>query len=310
MNTNRWVVGTICLAAAASLAEPRVAVHPLDIGSVTSPQRERLRAQFDVMLAKTSSVRFAGSSRLDEAMGKSAAAGCEVRDSCLRFLAESTESLYGVYIRADVQPDQVVTNARVVRIDGLVVRRSSIALPLPGAKQTVETVRQALAKTLADLKLGELASTMPDEARVAAELPAPPSVPAPEPTASNAGPFQPPVATFREPSSPGRRSLGLTLVATGGAAMVVGGIFAGLAASGMSSNPPDAAGLVAPERAGGVSDALRNSQVGAVLIPVGAAVAIAGALVAFLPGRSSSPVALSAAPARDGVRISLSGTLP
>ncbi len=310
MNTTRWVVGTSCLIAMASLAEPRVAVHPLDVGGVSTSQREQLRAQLDVMLAKTSTVRFAGSSRLDEAMGKAAATGCEVRDSCLRFIAESTESLYGVYIRADLQPEQVVTSARVVRVDGLVVRRSSITLPLAGSKKTVEVIRQALAKTLTELKLKDLASTMPDEARVATDLPAPPVVPAPEPVKEMAAPFLPPAAVTREAPSNGRRTLGWTLIGTGGIALAAGGVFAGLAASGMASNPPDAAGLIAPNKAAAVSEALRNTQVAAVMIPVGAAVAVIGSLVVFLPGPASQPVALSASPARDGWRISMSGTIP
>ncbi len=90
-------IAALGLASLALAEERRVAVHPLDARELTVEQREWLKAFFDVRLARTVGVRTAGSSRIDEALQTAKGKDCETKDSCLRYLAEATGSLYAVY---------------------------------------------------------------------------------------------------------------------------------------------------------------------------------------------------------------------
>jgi hypothetical protein len=268
------------LLASAAGAQPRIAVHPLEVGNVSSTQREQLKAQFEVMLARMQGF------KMDVAMGKSAATRCEVRDSCLRFIAEATDSLYGVYVRLDALGADVRVVSRVVRVDGAVVRKVSVPLKGRAKVSLVELSREALAQTLRELKLAELEPAPV----VLASVPPPPTV------------------VYSERSNGDwKKVAGWSLVGAGGAALVVGGVFAGMAAAGTAANPHDAAGLVPPERAASAAAALRQSNIATILIPTGIAVAAIGAVVVLLPRPGNSDVGVSLAPTGDGLSLSVSG---
>lgn len=308
-----WLFVAVMISASAA-AEPRVVVNPLDVGNVTDAQREQLRAQFDVMLARLQGVKLAGSARMEEALGKSAATRCEVRDSCLRFLADATESLYGTYIRIDWMADQVFAVARVVRIDGVVVRRLSFTVKPKPHRTMIELSRDALAQTLRDLKLDELPATIPDDVQPQAlELSPPPVPPAslepgpPVPTSPTPIVYALPPAVMKDTPMPFRKVVGWTLVGVGGATLVAGGVVAAVAAAGTAANPHDAAGLVSPDRAAPVAMALRQADIAAVLIPTGAAVAAIGLLVVVVPSPRETELALSVAPVRDGFAVMMGG---
>ena len=282
-------------------AEPRLAVHPLEVSHVTAEQQEQLRAQLDVMLARLKGVRVAGSARLEDVLQASAASRCDVRDSCLRFLAEGTDSLYGMYMRVEPTSDEVVAIARVVRSDGVTVRRVTVPVKPHGGLTVVELARKAMASALLELRLAELPSTLliePPAAEPFAVLTPPPTPPA----------AVVPLAEPERRSVPLKTVTGWSLVGVGGATLVAGGVFAALAAAGTAANPPDASGRVAPERAGAVAAALNQSQLSSILIPTGAAVAIIGAVVVLLP--RAGPVTAAAAPLRDGLSVGLWGAFP
>jgi hypothetical protein len=92
---------------------------------------------------------------------------------------------------------------------------------------------------------------------------------------------------------------------------VVGGVFAGLAATGAAANPPSADGLVPPARAGAVATTLSQATVATVLLPAGAAVGLVGALLLLLPrAPAPSAVEVAVAPIHGGLAFALGGSLP
>lgn len=297
------------LGAAGAWAEPRLAVHPLAMGNFAPDQAAQLEAQFDVMVARLKGIKVAGSARMEEALTKSAGTNCAARDSCLRFLAEATESLYGMHVRVEVTiAGDVVAVARVVRVDGALVRSASVPVKERAGVPVTEMARQALLALLGRLKLDELPATLSDAPMLTWS---PPPTPPLEPVVVAAPPPPTTVVAAAEPKSVGLKSVvGWSLVGAGGATLVTGGVFAALGAAGTAANPPDAAGLVAPERASSAAVALRQSNIGAILIPAGAAVAAAGALVLLIPSSAERSPALSVSPRADGAAVFISGHFP
>lgn len=134
------------LLAALVLAGARVAVLPLGGGG------DAAQASFDVLLARVPEVRFAGMEGIEEALAKPAGRDCASRDACLRFVAESTESQYAVHAALRTEQGVVRGEARVVRADGVVVRRASAS----GAAE-----RAVLGQLVDGLALGSLEADGP-----------------------------------------------------------------------------------------------------------------------------------------------------
>lgn len=299
----RALVIVAILHSVAALAEPRVAVHPLELGNFTLDEREALKAQFQVMVARVPKVTLAGSSRIDDALSKSAAARCDVRDSCLRFLAEATDSLYGMYVRLDAMAGgAVISTARVVRSDGATVRKVRV---------DAENARSALLLTVTELKLDALESTLPAGELRAAEL-TPPPLPAAQPEPRpGVEPEAMTVTLEQQPRSDWKPVAGWSLLGVGGATVATGVVFAALAASGAAAHPPDSSGLVSPDQAAGAALALEQSNIAAILIPTGAAVAVVGAILVLWPKPSGpSSLSLAVVPTHGGLAASISGRLP
>lgn len=284
-----WLLLTLAAMGAAA-QNARLAVHPLELREMTPAQQERLQAQFDVMLARIAGIRLAGSAAIEEALQKPAGKGCETRDDCLRFLAESTESIYAVYVR--VRPDplglQRVVNARVVRFDGAVVRNVTLAAPLDDGAESNDSGRELLSRLLEQLELDRLSPTVTVEA---VALPAAPVL------------FEQPVA-----QTPVRRPVGFALLGIGVGTLAAGGVLAGLAANGRSKLTPDARGAVPRDQAQRAMDVAREAQVATVLLPVGAVLSLVGGALAWWP--TQQPIALSLAAGRGGAGLQLAGALP
>lgn len=229
----------VAIASAAAAQGARVAVHPLELSELTEAQREKLQAQFDVMLARVADIHLAGSAMIEDALQKRAGQGCEQRDECLRFLAQATESVYAIHARVRPDPlgNQLVLSARVVRSDGAMVRRVTLMEPLTAGAEPLEKRRVLLGQLLDDLDLNRLSPTVVAERAVT------------------------------RPAS--REPIGIGLLGLGTGALLGGAVLAGLAASGKST---DREGDVARETAGA-----------AVMIPVGALIALAGGALVWWP---------------------------
>lgn len=269
----RLVPGFLLLIAATASAQPRVAVHPLDTRNLSPESAQALKAEFEVMLSRLEGIQLAGSARVEEALTKAPANWCEVRDSCLRFLAESSDAKYGLYAQVESRQGRMIARGRVVGVSGGVARNVTTA---PRA-----SAHEALVQLLRGLELEH--------------LPADPGALPP-----------PPLVVVDRRAGTARNLVGAGIVVAGGATLVAGGVFAGLSASALAANPPNGAGLVAPERAGRVAGALRQRDFAAVLIPAGAVAAVVGALVLAWPASDGTHVALGVSPG--GVVVS--GALP
>ena len=278
------------LAASAVAAQgARLAVHPLELREMTAAQREVVQAQFDVMLARIADIRLAGSSAVEEALSKPAGKGCETRDECLRFFAESTESVYAVYAR--VRPDplgaQLMINARVVRSDGAVIRKVALAEPRGPNVDLTESARRLLARALAELDLNKLSPTVMVE-----------------PVALLINP------SFFEPSgvttTSVRRPAGFAMLGIGAATLVAGSVMAVLAVDGRSKLTLDSTGAVPPSQASRALDVTRQEQLAMVMIPVGVVIAAVGGAMAWWPTDRSVTVVASAA----GAQLQIGGRFP
>jgi hypothetical protein len=261
----------VLLATVARAQEPRLAVHPLELREMTPAQQEIVQAQFAVLLARVPGVRLAGSTAVEEALARPEGAGCELRDACLRFLAQATESLYGVHVR--VRPGalatQLVLEARVVRADGAVVRRVTLEAALEG-RERAEAARALLGRGLEALALGVLSPTL------TVELPS---------QALAAAPV--------EGAGLVRRPLGFAALGVGGAMLVAGTVVAVLAAAGRAELTVDASGAVPASQAMRAREVAREGQAATVLVPVGAVVSLVGGALGFWP--SQEPAALAGA---------------
>jgi hypothetical protein len=271
----------------------RLAVHPLELREMTPAQRERIQAMFDVMLARVDGVRLAGSSAIDEAMERPKARGCETRDDCLRFLAESTDSLYALYAR--LRPDplgaRLVLEARVVRVDGLVMRKARMSVPVTVGEQS-EAARQLLSQLLEAMDLGGLSATLT-------------AIPA----SAQLTPSGPVMIDMQMAAAvPVRRPVGFALLGVGAATLAAGGVAAGLAVTGRSALTPDSHNRVPPSQASRALDVAREGQAATVMIPVGLVIAAVGAGLAFWP--ADKPVAVTMAAHPGGAGLMLAGRLP
>ena len=126
--------------------------------------RESLQAFFEVAVSHVRAVRLARRTLVEQALTKPQGIGCETNDQCLRFVATATDSVYSVY--AQVIPDaaglEMLVSARVVRSDGVIVRKLSLNAPLVGDMTVTETGRELVGVLVKSLELSTLpAITIP-----------------------------------------------------------------------------------------------------------------------------------------------------
>ena len=259
------------LATGARAEGARFAVHPLEARELTADQREKLVARFAVMLARVPEIRITGVRLIDEALAQPAGKDCETRDAALRFLATDTGSFYGVFVRIRPDPSgtRLLVTARVVRADGALVRRASIAGPIEVG--VIETGADLLAQVVEELELDGLSSRV----QVVSLLP--------DPTVLDR-------SSLVADSWP-RRPVGYTLIAVGAVALVAGGILAGIAAGGLSGLKTDRNGALPASQVANASRAMNQSVAVAVLIPVGAIFGVAGVLLGLWPSSPSQRLA-------------------
>lgn len=292
----RWAAVAALILTSSALAQgARVAVHPLDARELTVEQREWLRAFFDVRLARTNGIRLAGSNRVDDALRLPRGKDCETRDTCLRHLAEHTDSLYGVYARLRREPvgGELLMTARVVRADGVVVNTVSRRAHPAQNVELLETCRALVSQVVDELDLRALPDTLPAVDEFSA-LPPPPLLTAEE--------------SLRTPPMSLRRKIGLGIAATGLATLATGSIVFGVATDGRGKLNLDDGGAVPSSQTRAAASVANQARVSSVLIPIGAVIAAAGAVIALLPDERRVSVSFTASPGGGGVLVA--GALP
>ena len=295
---SRWIVLIGILTASLSYAAgTRVAVHPLDARELTVEQREWLKAFFDVRLARIKGISLAGSNRIDDALRTAKGKDCEVKDSCLQYLAESSGALYGVYARLRREPlgGELLMTARVVRADGTVVKNLSRRAHPQANVELLETCRGLVTAVVDGLELQSLPTEPPQLA---------PRAPAPLPP--------PPLLTVETPARPflgmsARRTAGFAIASVGLATLASGTVLIGMATDGRSRLTPDSTGAVPASQVGRAASVALQGRAATVLIPVGAVIGLGGALIALWPEDRYS-VALNASSTGGGFLVG--GALP
>ena len=288
-------LGALLLASAGLAEGARVAVHPLDARELTVEQREWLKAFFDVRLARTPGVRLAGSNRVDDALRTTRGKDCETQDSCLRYLAESSGSLYAVYARLRREPvgGELLMTARVVRADGAVVKNVSRRAHPEHKVELVDTCRTLVSTVVAALDLPTLPPDMPKLER---------PIPYPAPPLLKVEAVAPP------PEMSARRKAGLALSSVGLATAIAGGVLFALATDDGSRLTPDDTGAVPADQLGRAANVTMQSRAATVLIPVGVIIGLGGALITLWPEDHGVAISLNASPEGGGILVG--GRLP
>jgi hypothetical protein len=266
----------------------RIAVHPLEAEEFSVEQRKQLQGMFEVMVARVANVRRAGGTRVEEALARPEGKACETHDACLRFLAQSTESLYGVYARLRPDPlgSELRVSARVVRVDGEVVRKVALSAAILEGSDVTQTARTLLSTLVGSLELGALADTLPVD---------------------SAGESAPPlVSSTPEPPGKGlspRQTFGFGLFGLGVATLAAGGVVLGMASSEGQGLTPDSRGVVPLAQASRAASTARHTQVATVLLPAGALVTLTGGLLGFWPESAPVKVAVDLGSTGAGLRV-------
>jgi hypothetical protein len=281
---------TLVLAFEARALPARIAVPPLALTGVERDDAEKLEASFDVKLARLQSVHLAGSMRVSEALQGMSDASCAEHDECLRGLAERTDSLYALQagLMADALRTRLVASARVVRVDGAVVRTVERAAALASPHDTVRVGRELLDQLIGALELGLLLDTVP----VASAHPLAPQL------SVSAG------ATGE--ASTRRTVVSAGLMGAGTLSLGAGVTLAALAATGRQQLHVDARGNVPAGQAAAAARVAHDAQAATLLVPLGLAVAAGGVLLALLPSQPQ----VSASACSSGGQLAVSGTFP
>lgn len=316
---NRFVSLVLALASSVALAQaPRLAPYPIDVlvRGLGPKQLTEFQATYRQALVA------AGTSPVDlfavqSALRQLKRQDCDVDDQCLRQFAVLTNALYATFVvvKADSRGVTFTATGRVLRDDGKVVISAKTVSVERKDKQSVESAAEAA--VVAVLKAMEI-SKLP----ASRETALPPPVEPPQPV--DAGVAQPAalapvdagVVWLPPPPPPVEQSplgtIGLVAAATGAAAAVTGGILFGIGAGAM--RPVNELGQIVPGPGQSAEDALRGYRQAQALQPVGvgllvggAAVGVAGAVLAFL-APSSPKVAV--VPMAGGAFVGVSGELP
>ncbi len=303
--TKYLLVGVLLMGSA--IAAPRIAVHPLDVGPMSPDQRAKLQAWFEVMLARLAGVRLAVS-RLEDALDKDAGKSCAERDSCLRFIAEATNSLYGCYVSVGVDTlgNEVTAAGRVVRSDGEVARKATTVTASLKGRSVAEAGREALTRLLNELALAQLPDSIPVATAPVPSSPTP-AVMAQSPVVATAPVTR---ASVSAQLSALRPVIGWSLVGMGGVGLVGGGVLAGIAAAGKAGLGADAAGVVPVGKAEVAASVVQQSRLASVLLAAGGTAAAAGLLVALWPASSDSQLQLAPSVTSSGASLVLIGRMP
>src|SRR4051812_45217727 len=94
-----WLACLSALVVCPAWGQARIAVHPLDVRGLNPSDQDTLQAFFEVSIARVKGIRIAGSSRIEDALSRPEGNGCDLRDPCLQFLAQSTDSSYALHAR-------------------------------------------------------------------------------------------------------------------------------------------------------------------------------------------------------------------
>lgn len=293
-------------ATAAWAGLPKVAVHPLKVTDGSQKERDSLQAAFELQVAASRAIETPTSARIAQALSLPQGKGCDLQDTCLRFLAEATNSVYALFATIGLDPrgESYVLSARVMRADGEIVRNiQELTFAKGRAVSFTDGGKAALRELIDRLKLGELDTAVPvarpkvaDAARPAELRPA--AAPATEVV------NRPTV----EPETPTLKVVAYAVGGAGVAALAVGGVVGGLALSGKGAITPDASGNVPRSQAGQVAAVNTQGTVSAIALASGAALLATGAVLYFMA--PDSPATVAVAPTPGGAAFAIAVPLP
>lgn len=318
----------------------RLALYPLTAPAGASGATEKLRASFEVQLARVPGVRLVSSGAVADVMEHRALRECEPQESCLKLLATETSALYSVGARLEYSEarGKFELAARVVRDDGAGMREVRIEQRAKKADAVI-VGRKLLARAIEALDLSSLPSSKPDDEApmTAAESLATPAIPrslaeetsaAPAAAAaavrSAAAQNEPPLpvpplpvdaapaavgvdsAVADDPAA-GRKVAGGVVLGLGVGAVAAGAVVAVLTSNAQKSLTPDATGAVPAEQAAAAATVSRGLPSSIALLSTGAVAAVTGIALMSWP---SSPVRVSLAAGPDGAAVALSGAWP
>lgn len=173
----RWLP-LCCLVSTAAWAiptnRPKIAVHPLKVGSGSPGEQKELKIFYKVMVSALEEIETPLEPEVVQALEKNGYASCDRDDECLRRVAVATGSVYAVYtaVGLDGLGDNVVAAARIVRSDAQPIGKGvTLTRPLIAGRRFSEVAKEVLTALVAELKLPELPASLPAVRSPAADAP-------------------------------------------------------------------------------------------------------------------------------------------
>jgi hypothetical protein len=304
------VVFVVVASSAWAQLAPTVAPFPLEVLRGPSPptetERAELVAEFSGALRKAGAI-VPNKGEMIAVLGSLKRQDCDRENECLSALALKARSLYAVYAGIDYNLNkQLVISGRVVRDDGKEMASvKSLAMTL-GDKAFLVAAKDLITKLVTELKVSSLPATRPSTPEPVAK------VTIPDGGAIFTPPPPPPLM-----DSP-LRTVGYVAVASGIGAIVVGGVLYGIGSG--SARSVDARQYIVPmanesaqEARNAYGTAAALQPVGLTVIGIGAAGAVAGAVMLFMtssgdPARETPKAFVS--PMSGGAVVGVTGELP
>ncbi len=177
---SQWgaLLPAVCLVSAAAWAiptnRPKIAVHPLKVGSGSPSEQRDLKLFFKLTVSAAEEIEVPLETEVVQALEKNGYASCDRDDECLRRVAVATGSVYALYaaVGLDGLGDNVVVAARVVRSDAVPMGKGvTLTRPMVAGRKFSEVAKEALTKLVAQLKLAELPSALPASRSPSADAP-------------------------------------------------------------------------------------------------------------------------------------------
>ena len=316
MHFRAVVLGLLLTLPCAALGEPRsltVVPHPLEF----DPRPELVSASDKLKGAWVEAVREAGEvvtpsrRELDAALLEVGRRDCRTSNDCLAALAVKGAGLYAVHAMVELTEAGVfVVTARVVRDDGKLMASFTVQQPRGDKKKPlVPAVKLLLVDVIKGLGVKALPTFMEAVAAPPPAVVTPP--PAPPPVVVAPPPVVEPVAAPVEPAPKTRTVAGFTVMGTGAAVGLAGGVLLFVAQTQARALMVDARGFL-PATADADTFSRANTAntlhlAGLVGLGVGAASLVAG-LVVLLTGPSEASV--SFLPIAGGGVAVVGGPLP
>ncbi|MBX7113639.1 MAG: hypothetical protein K1X64_04830 [Myxococcaceae bacterium] len=230
--SSQWgaLLPAVCLVSAAAWAiptnRPKIAVHPLKVGSGSPSEQRELKLFFKLTVSAAEEIEVPLETEVVQALEKNGYASCDRDDECLRRVAVATGSVYALYaaVGLDGLGDNVVVAARVVRSDAVPMGKGvTLTRPMAPGRKFSEVAKEALTKLVAQLKLAELPPALPASRSPSGDAPV--ALVSPSAAATADAPPPPPLVTVERPVNKWRVSSyvagGVGVVAVGVGAVLL-----------------------------------------------------------------------------------------